>query len=244
MSESLYTITNVEQIYGTRTVLRIPSLTVQPGEILVLLGPSGAGKSTTLRLLALLEAPTRGQVNFHNNGKTVDYATATLAERRQITMIFQRPLLLNRSARANIAYGLKLRGERDANAKIDAMLKRVALTQLAAARPRTLSGGEMQRAAIARALIIEPRVLLLDEPTAHLDPYNIRLIETLTQEQNQQHGATIVWVTHDIFQARRLATRVVLFFDGEIIEVATKDEFFTAPKDPRAVAFLSGELIY
>lgn len=243
MNDILYTLTKVEQIYGPRTVLRIPSLTVRQGEILVLLGPSGAGKSTALRLLGLLEAPSRGRVEFHANGKIVSHATASIEERRLITMIFQRPLLLSRSVRANVAYGLRLRGEPDSRERIGAVLERVSLSHLADARPRTLSGGEMQRAAIARALVIEPRVLLLDEPTAHLDPFNVRLIESLVREQNQQYGTTIVFVTHDMFQARRLATRVALLFDGEVIEVAPTEAFFHNPKDPRAAAFLAGELI-
>ena len=117
------------------------------------------------------------------------------------------------------------------------------MTPLAEAHPRTLSGGEAQRVAIARALVLEPRVLLFDEPTANLDPYNVRIIEKLVKEQNQDYGTTIVLVTHDIFQAKRLATRVGLLVNGELIEVAPADEFFNTPKDPRTAAFLAGDLI-
>ncbi len=244
MTDALYSLEDVAQVYGSRTVLRIPTLTITSGEIFGLVGPSGAGKSTLLRLLALLEAPSRGQVYFHVNGRRASYASASIDDRRQATMVFQRPVLLSRSVRANVAYGLRLRGERDGHARIDAALERVGLTALADAQPRTLSGGEMQRVALARALVLEPRALLLDEPTANLDPANVRLIENLVREQHDTFGTTIVLVTHNIFQARRLATRVALVLDGELIEVAPAADFFNAPADPRTAAFLSGDFVY
>ena len=244
MSESLYTLTNVEQRYGTRTVLRIPALTIQAGEVFALVGPSGAGKSTLLRLLALLETPTRGEVGLHLDRRRVTYGSATIEDRRQLAMVFQRPALLTRSVRANIAYGLRLRGEHDARDRIDAALARVSLNHLADARPRTLSGGEMQRVAVARALVLEPRVLLLDEPTANLDPANVRLSDSLIREPHDQHGATVVLVTHNIFQARRLATRVALVLDGALVEVAPVEQFFDTPHDSLTAAFISGDLVY
>jgi tungstate transport system ATP-binding protein len=244
MTDVLYSLENVAQTYGPRTVLRIPDLTITPGEIFALVGPSGAGKSTLLRLLALLEPPSRGQVYFHVNGRRASYTAASIGDRRQVIMVFQRPVLLSRSVRANVAYGLRLRGERDGRARIDAALERVGLSALADAQPRTLSGGEMQRVALARALVLEPRALLLDEPTANLDPANVRLIEHLVREQHDTFGTTIILVTHNIFQARRLATRVALVLDGELVEVAPADDFFTAPHDPRTVSFLSGDFVY
>jgi tungstate transport system ATP-binding protein len=244
MSAPVYTIANLVKRYGARSVLRIPALTVEQGEILALVGPSGAGKSTLLRLMALLEAPSTGSVTLHAGAEPVDYASATIEQRRQLVMVFQRPALLSRSVYANVAYGLRMRGQRDGRARIEAVLKRVALDHLSNARPNTLSGGEMQRVAVARALICEPRILLLDEPTANLDPYNVRLIESLVSEQHALHGATVVLVTHNVFQARRLATRVALVLDGEVIEAAPTEAFFTAPRDPRTAAFVSGDLVY
>ncbi len=243
MSNTIYSLRNVHQVYDNRTVLRIPSLDIRQGEVLAVVGPSGAGKSTLLRLLGLLEAPSRGEVVFHQDGHGMTYHTATIDERRKITMVFQQPALLSRSVRANVAFGLRLRGNRNGRQRIDAALKRVALDKLANASPRTLSGGELQRVAVARALVLEPRVLLLDEPTANLDPANVRLIENLIREQNTDHGATVVIVTHNIFQARRLATRVALLLEGELIEIAPGDQFFDDPRDPRTAAFLSGEFV-
>ena len=241
---TLYTIDHLTHRYGQRTILNIESLTIAPGEILALVGPSGAGKSTLLRLLGMLETPTQGDVTIQLNGHAVSEPTASIEERRQITMVFQRPVLLSRSARANVAYGLRIRGQRNTSAKIDHALERVALTHLRDAKAHTLSGGEMQRVAVARALVLEPQVLLLDEPTANLDPYNVRIIEDLIREQHEHYNTTIILVTHNIFQAQRLATRVALVLDGELVEVAPTEAFVESPRDPRTAAFVSGDLVY
>jgi tungstate transport system ATP-binding protein len=242
--ETAYHLSQVDKTYGPRTVLNIPELTIEQGEIFGLVGPSGAGKSTLLRLLALLESPTAGTVSLNLNGHTVTRSTVSIDQRRQLAMVFQRPALLSRSVRANVAYGLRLRGNRDGRERIDEALERVSLTPLAEAHPRTLSGGELQRVAVARTLVLEPSVLLLDEPTANLDPANVRIIEELVRQQHQRYGITIILVTHNIFQARRLATRVAFLLEGQLIEVAPTDQFFDAPTDPRTAAFISGELVY
>lgn len=244
MSDALYTLEAVEQIYGARTVLRIPSLTIQPGEILTLIGPSGSGKSTLLRLLALLEPPTRGIVQARLDGCPVTHTNAPITDRRKVAMVFQGPALLSRSVRANVAYGLQLRGQQDTQSRIDETLRRVAMLPLANAHPRTLSGGEVQRVALARTLVVQPSVLLLDEPTANLDPANGHLIENLIREQSDQHQTTIILATHNLFQARRLATRVGLLLDGELVEIAPAETFFTSPQDARTAAFISGETVY
>ncbi len=239
-----YTLHNVKQIYGERTVLDIPAMTVEQGEVLAIVGPSGAGKSTLLRLLALLESPAEGTVTLHLDGKSITRETATIDQRRQIAMVFQRPALLSRSVWANVAYGLRVRGNQDGHAHIERALERVSMLPLRDARPHTLSGGEMQRVAVARALVLEPKVLLLDEPTANLDPTNVRIIEELIREQHETGDTTIVLVTHNIFQARRLATRVVFLMNGELVEVAPTEQFFNEPADPRTMDFISGDLVY
>ena len=224
MIDVLYTLADVEHRYAQRTVLHIPLLEIYDGEILALVGPSGAGKSTLLRLLALLESPARGTLHLHIGQRRVTKDSAQIGDRRQIGMVFQRPILLSRSVRANVA--------------------QVAMLDLADSKSQTLSGGEMQRVALARALILEPRVLLLDEPTANLDPYNVRLIETLLCEHNQKYRTTMVMVTHNVFQAKRLASRVALLLDGELVEVAPTTSFFDSPVDRRTSAFISGEFVY
>jgi tungstate transport system ATP-binding protein len=240
----LYQLRNVRQIYEGRTVLTIDSLNIQAGEILAIVGPSGAGKSTLLRLLALLEAPSRGHVKLFLNEAEYTQSSVPIEIRRQIAMVFQRPILLSRSVRANVAYGLNIRGKRKNVPIVDDVLKRLAIHQLERAKPNTLSGGEMQRVAMARAMVLEPDVLILDEPTGNLDPQNIRIIENFLLEQHRESATSIIIVTHNIFQAKRLADRVALIYDGELIEVADTESFFEKPKDERSAAFTSGHLIY
>jgi tungstate transport system ATP-binding protein len=239
-----YTLKDIRHVYGQRTVLNLPHLDIQQGEILAMVGPSGAGKSTLLRLLALLEAPTQGQLELFFENHPLNYDTAAIEDRRRLAMVFQRPALLSTSVRNNVAYGLRLRGQHDSAGRIETMLARLSLSNLSAVKPHTLSGGEMQRVALARALILQPDVLLLDEPTANLDPYNVQLIENFLQEEHVRYSPTILLVTHNIFQARRLAGRVALLLDGELVEIAPPEQFFDHPHDPRTQAFLSGRLVY
>jgi tungstate transport system ATP-binding protein len=255
---TLYGIESLRQSYGARVVLDISAMHIYEGEILALVGPSGAGKSTLLRLLNFLEIPTSGMIHYDDQAITsassersssnpVNGArgrgTVPLAIRRQVTTVFQRPVLQRASVRANVAYGLRLRGLRDDD-RVAAMLEEVGLAGLAAQAAQTLSGGEMQRVALARALVLEPRVLLLDEPTANLDPYNVSLIESLICARNASHGTTIVMVTHNVFQAKRLAQRVGLLLNGNLIELTDTASFFAAPADPRTAAFVRGEMVY
>lgn len=237
-----YQIRDVSKIYNGRRVLAVERLEIHRGEILALVGPSGAGKSTLLRLLNFVEPPAGGQIVFF--GATLDGAGAPLELRRRVTTVFQRPILLNRSVWANVAYGLQLRGQKGYHREVDAALERVGLSHLAKEKARTLSGGEAQRVALARAIVLQPDVLLLDEPTANLDPYNVGLIEDIVRTLNTERGTTIVLVTHNVFQARRLAHRVGLLLDGQIVEIAASESFFATPRDPRTAAFAKGEMVY
>ena len=242
MNEPLFTIRGLAKRYGAHDVVTVETLDIFRGEILAFVGPSGAGKSTLLRLLNFLETPTAGTISFMGTHftKTND---VPLAMRRQITTVFQRPMLLNQSVEANISYGLRLRGQHNQSA-LRTITQELGLEALAGQSARTLSGGEAQRVALARALVLEPDALLLDEPTANLDPYNVGLIEEIVTRRNRVHGITIILVTHNIFQARRLADRVALMLDGRIVEVAATDTFFNAPRDPRTAAFVRGEMVY
>lgn len=243
MKSVVYSIDGVKKDYRGRRVLDLETLSVFSGEVLVLVGPSGAGKSTLLRLLNFLEAPTQGTINFL--GKTYNgKSDAPLDIRRKITTVFQRPLLLNRTVVENVRYGLKLRGEKHIEARVRDALNQVGMLEIAHQHARTLSGGEAQRVALARAIALQPEVLLLDEPTANLDPYNITKIEETLIHQNKACGTTLVMVTHNIFQARRLANRVGLLLEGRLVEVNANDHFFSAPKDARTAAFVRGEMVY
>ena len=238
----LYTLRHVTKSYAGRTVLNVDALDIHAGEILAIVGPSGAGKSTLLRLLNFLEFPDAGELVYR--GSAVQPNTLPLSLRREVTTVFQRPALLSTNVRRNVAYGLRLRGERDGKVAMDRVMERLGLTALARAQARTLSGGEAQRVALARAMVLDPTVLLLDEPTANLDPYNVGLIETVVAELNCEQGCTVVLVTHNVFQAHRLATRVALLLGGAIVEIADTHTFFESPHDPRTAAFVNGEMVY
>ncbi len=234
----IYQLRTIQHRYGDRLVLDLPSLDVQRGEILAIVGPSGSGKSTLLRLLQFLEQPTTGSITFDD--RLIDHQP-TLEIRRHVATVFQRPMLLDRSVRDNVAFGLQIRRVQKIDQQVDFALDRVGLLQYARTKARTLSGGEAQRVALARAIVIQPDVLLLDEPTANLDPYNVGLIENLIRDHVH---LTIVLVTHNIFQAKRLADRVGLLLTGKLIELAPTDQFFNAPIDPRTRSFINGEMVY
>lgn len=238
-----YTLLDIGHSYGGREVLRIPRLEINAGEILAVVGPSGAGKSTLLRLLNFLEAPTRGQVIFDGHEFSAD-RQMPLTVRRRVTTVSQRPMLLNRSVQANVEYGLRLRGHRANVPAALAAIEQVGLLGLTRQPALTLSGGEAQRVALARALVLRPAVLLLDEPTANLDPYNVALIENTVRDLNRQHHTTLVLVTHNLFQAQRLAQRVAFLLDGTLVELARADRFFQTPQDPRTAAFVRGDMVY
>jgi tungstate transport system ATP-binding protein len=243
MSEPVFRLSDVSKEYNGRRVLRVDRLDVQPGEIFALVGPSGAGKSTLLRLLNFLEPPTSGRIHFLD----VEFSAARpmpLRLSRRVTTVFQRPLLLNRSVWANVNYGLQLRGQRNAAGRVEAALDQVGVRSLARQQARTLSGGEAQRVALARAMVLQPDVLLLDEPTANLDPYNVGLIEDIVRELNRERGTTTILVTHNVFQAKRLAHRVALVLEGQIVEIAEAETFFQSPRDSRTAAFVRGEMVY
>ncbi len=238
----LYVLEQVTKSYAGRTVLHVEALDIRRGEILALVGPSGAGKSTLLRLLNFLEFPDSGTLRYR--GHPIQPNNAPLSLRREVTTVFQRPALLSTTVWRNVAYGLRLRGERDGKAEMLPVMERLGLTGLAHAPARTLSGGEVQRVALARAIVLHPTVLLLDEPTANLDPYNVGLIENVVAELNREQGCTVVLVTHNIFQARRLAQRVGLLLSGNLIELADVKAFFESPRDARTAAFVNGEMVY
>jgi tungstate transport system ATP-binding protein len=243
MSDIVYHLEQVTKSYNGRRVLQVDSLDIRRGEILAVVGPSGAGKSTLLRLLNFLEPPTSGSIRFLDFEFGTD-RTPPLDLRRRVTTVFQRPVLLNRNVWANVAYGLKLRRQRQFDGRVQAALEQVGLTSVARQRARTLSGGEAQRVALARAMVLRPDVLLLDEPTANLDPYNVGLIEQIVHTLNAEQGTTLVLVTHNVFQAKRLAHRVALFLEGQIAEIADAEMFFGSPRDPRTAAFVRGEMVY
>jgi len=232
-------LSEVQKSFGRRTVLNVENLEVVDGELLAIVGPSGAGKSTLVRTMGFLETPSSGKILFRGNvvERPIDYRL-----RRKIGMVFQRPELLSATVRENVAYPLRLRKERD-DGRVDTVLEQLDLGPLAGEWAKTLSGGEAQRVALARVLVTEPDLLLLDEPTANLDPYQVELIEGLVR-QLHAGGTTVVLVTHNVFQAKRLAQRVGMMLNGEMVEVSDVEKFFENPDDGRVLAFARGEMVY
>lgn len=243
MHSALYRIREVAKAYDSRTVLSVHDLPVFEGEVLAVVGPSGAGKSTLLRLLNFLEPPTTGTIVFESQQYDKN-RLPPIEVRRRITTVFQRPMLLSRNVRANVSYGLRVRGIRDADGVVERVLQQVGMEALQQQHAKSLSGGEAQRVALARAMVLRPDVLLMDEPTANLDPHNIAQIERIVRQLNENEKTTIVLVTHNVFQARRLADRVALLLDGKLVEVSDVATFFERPKDPRTAAFVAGDMIY
>ncbi len=201
----------------------------------VILGPNGAGKSVLLRLCHGLLKPTRGEIRW--GGLSVADA------RDRQAMASQQPVLLRRSVTGNLLHVLRVkgvpRGERQA--LVDAALEQAGLAGLGGRAARTLSGGQQQRLAIARAFVLKPKVLLLDEPTANLDPAAVRGVEELIGAIGAA-GTKILMTTHDIAQAKRLAADVMFLNHGRLLEHAPATDFFASPKDPVAAGFLAGEL--
>lgn len=197
----------------------------------LVLGPNGAGKSLLMRLAHGLLMPSRGRV--HWDGPPPRQA-----------MVFQRPVLLRRSARDNLLHALAVNGTpwRERRRLAAGALERFGLDALARRPARVLSGGEQQRLALARAWLLAPRMLFLDEPTAALDPAAIRAVEAAVDDFHRA-GTRILMSTHDLHQARRLADEVVFLCGGRLLERAPAERFFTAPATPEAAAFLRGELV-
>lgn len=213
-------------------------LSVDRGERLAFLGPNGAGKTLMLRLLHGLEKPTGGSVSWSTGN-------GFIAGRKRHAMVFQKPVMLRRSAIANIRHTLEAAGIPRAESTDRAMaaLTRFGLDMLATRPARVLSGGEQQRLAIARAASLEPDVLFLDEPTAALDPGATRQIEAMFDELHKA-GVTLVFSTHDLGQARRLASRVAVFSKGRILEQGPVSQIFENPQMPETRAFIAGDLVW
>ncbi len=233
---------DVRVVAGGRAILDLPRLDLRRGDILAVIGPNGAGKSTLLSLLAGILPPTAGSVRF---GDTKVYAGPTLAHRRRVTLVFQDPLLLDDTVAGNVATGLRLRGlDRAAvAARVDLALERFRISHLAGRRARTLSGGEAQRTSLARAMALEPELLLLDEPSAALDPPTREALLDDLGRTLRETGTTAVLATHDRTEALRLANLVAVMRDGLILQTGSPEEVMNHPADEFVADFVGVETI-
>ena len=216
---------DVTKAYGTKIVLDAINLQIHEGEILALLGPNGSGKSTILKILAFIENPTSGEVQFL--GEKVNFKN-TEKVRLQSTLVFQKTTLFSTSVYNNVAYGLKIRKvpKAERGMEVKKALELVKLDGFEKRPARKLSGGEQQRVAIARALVLKTKLLLLDEPTANLDPKNAGILEEAIETVNRENKITIVIATHNMFQAKTLPHRIALMDEGKITEVGAPADVF------------------
>jgi len=234
---------NINKEYD-QEVLRVDNLELQKGLIYGIIGPSGAGKSTLLRIINLLTPPSQGVYYFH--GQPVSKGSRELTNlQRKMGLVFQKTLLFSDSVWNNVAYGLRARGynREEVNERVDRLLDQVGLRDLAKRRADTLSGGEAQRVAIARSVAFDPELLLLDEPTANLDPLNIELIEEMIATLNREKDITVVIVTHNVFQARRIADQVIFIEKGRIVEMGSAEKIFTNPEHEKTRLYVEGKVI-
>ena len=239
-------VTNIHKAFGSNQVLKGIDLTIHKGKVVVILGPSGSGKTTFLRCLNALEIPDQGVIAFDDGSLTVDFATkpkkkTLLALQRKSGMVFQSyNLFPHKTAIENLMLGpVVVQGTSKAAAREQALalLDKVGLSDKADLYPFQLSGGQQQRIGIARALAIEPSLLLFDEPTSALDP---ELVQDVlgTMKQLASEGWTMVVVTHEIKFARDVADHVVLIEDGKVVEEGSAEQMFELSTHPRTQAFL------
>jgi len=226
---------NVSVVASNVTILDRISLAFGSGGPTVLVGPNGCGKSTLIRVGMGLVAPTSGIVTWGGSSDS---------DGRRRAMVFQRPVMLRRTAVNNISYALGTAGIARQNRHGHALdlLDQVGLASRADRPARRLSGGEQQRLALARALARDPEVLFLDEPTASLDPAATKAVEDIVRAVAAS-GVKIVMATHDLGQARRLATEIVFLVHGAIRERSSAEAFFASPETPEAAAFVRGDLV-
>lgn len=244
MTSAILEVQDLTVVNQGRQVLSVAGFSVLPGEILTIVGPNGAGKSTLLRVLALLEAPTTGVVRFH--GEPVRYGPGVLLPlRRRMAIVFQSALLCNTTVYGNIAMGLRFRGlsGAEADGRVRRWADRLGIAPLLDRPARSLSGGEAQRVSLARAFVLDPEVLFLDEPFSALDPpTRERLLgdlETLLRESR----VTTIFVTHDRNEALHLGDRVAVMMGGGVVQVDAPERVFSSPVDEEVARLVGVENI-
>jgi tungstate transport system ATP-binding protein len=240
MAEALLALEKILVRYGDSVALEVPSLTVERGEILAVIGPNGAGKSTLLRLIGLLQQPTLGKIYFHDREVI---PTHGLEIRRRMASVFQEPLLLNASVYENASLGLKLRGlnRRATEQRVLPWLERLGISHLVKRQARSLSGGEAQRTSLARALTLDPEILLLDEPFSPLDPPTRDSLLLDLQRILRETSMTTMLVTHQREEAFMLGDRVAVLIGGRIHQIGSAGEVFLHPISDAVARFVGAD---
>ncbi len=241
---ALIEIINLHQRRGEQDILKNINLSIERGEVFALIGPTGAGKTTLLRLIDLIDEPTSGKIYFAG-ADTAAPAAARLAMRRRMAFVLQKPVVFNLSVYDNVAYALRWRGLGGSKLKekVNHIIDVVGMSDYRNRNARNLSGGEVQRVAVARAIALEPEVLLLDEPTANLDPLSAARIEELIGSIIKGYAATIIVATHDLSQGQRLADRVGVLMNGELLQTGSSKDVFASPRNKELAEFVGVENI-
>lgn len=229
-------IEHLKKNYDGKNVLNIEALEIPSGKITAVIGPNGAGKSTLLNLIAGIDQASGGKI-FYDGSNDIP--------RDQVTMGFQKPYLLSGSVDKNISYPLKIRGwdKTRIEERLYHLAKELKLTDHRKKKSWKLSGGEIQKVALARSLSFSPKLLLLDEPTANIDPSTVTDIEKILKGFNREEGTTIVIISHNLAQARRISDYVVLLNHGKVVEANDCKTFFQAPSEEDTKRFIAQEII-
>lgn len=212
---ALIEIKGLYKSFGKSEILNDINLDMEEGKVMALIGPTGSGKTTLLRHIDTLDQPTRGSIFFHGEDICRLSSKEKFLVRRRMAMVFQKPVMFNRSVYENVSYGLKVRSKENSRDDVLHTLDEVGLTGYESRSATTLSGGEMQRIALARAMVIKPEVLLLDEPTANLDQKSASAIDDLI-ERLAHGGTTVIIASHNMTECRRLANRFAILVNGKI----------------------------
>ena len=231
-------IEKIDKKYDEITALDSVTLDVMAGKVIALVGVNGSGKTTLLSILAGLDEPDNGDV-------IIDYKKLRSQKLRKIsTMVFQKNAMFNKRVYDNVSFGLKIRklAKEDIEKKVTEALFTVGLNGFQKRNAKKLSSGEQQRIALARALVIEPEILLLDEPTSNLDPSNAIIIEDIIKEMGKRNSCVVILATHNLHQAKRLSNEIVHIHYGKILEISSPNNFFKNPTNQITRKFIDGGL--
>lgn len=227
---------DLKRSYEEKTVLDMRSGNIKSGSRTAVIGPNGAGKSTLINLIAGLDQATSGYISYQGSRQI---------PKQDITLVFQSPYLFTTTVEKNISYPLKLRKwrEEDIEKRVTELCQELNLTELRKKKSWKLSGGETQKVALARALSFHPKLLLLDEPTANIDPAAAAEIEKILIKMNQREKTTILFITHNLAQARRVCDRCLFLKSGHLIEEGEAEKILLHPKEELTKKFVAGELL-
>ncbi len=236
---------DIKKTLEKKDILRGINLSIKRGATVAIIGPTGAGKTTLLKIINMLLEPTSGDLIIDDVKVNQKDENIKLKLRRKMAFVFQKPLAFNKSVFDNVAYGLKVRGYNKDYIKkeVTTILEKVGLLNHKDQNAKNLSGGETQRVALARALIIKPDILLLDEPTANLDPLSKNHIENLITQIIKDQSITSIITTHDLHQGWRMADKIAVLIDGKILQYGSPKEIFYYPKNKKVAEFVGMENI-